>query len=186
MVTYNNSDREWTYSCDGIDSGTDATCTVSVVLGSACDLKPVDELPFNNCRIGNSNGMFKFHTYLSCLNIVDEKASCTEAGCTQNAKRQDLIYIAARIRGIPLDLSSAYNCENLYSDTVRGVPSWVCEVAEKANAADLITSANKAFRPLDTMSRAEAYAVLLKSICITLDTSSTNWQTNVAKTAIRE
>jgi hypothetical protein len=83
-------------------------------------------------------------------------------------------------------METGYQCQKRYNDTVKNAPSWVCEVAEKANIADLITSANKSFRPLDTMSRAEAYAVLLKSICITLDTSSTNWQTNVAKTAIRE
>lgn len=155
-------------------------------LDAACDLKPVEELPFGRCNIGSGNNIFKFHTYLSCLNIVDEKASCTEAGCTQNAKRQDLIYIASRIRGIPLDLSSDYQCENRYSDTARGVPSWVCEVAEKSQTAGLITSANKKFRPLDTMTRSEAYAVLLKSVCIIPETTSTNWQTNIAKTAFKE
>jgi len=160
-VSYSSAHREWTYTCNGTNGGNNTTCTVSVSNDSACTLKPVDELPFNSCSIGTSNGFFKFHSYLSCLNIVDEKASCTAAGCTQNAKRQDLIYIAARIRGIPLDLTSAYQCQKTYTDTVRGVPEWVCEVAEKANIADLITSNNTKFRPLDTMTRAEAFKVIL-------------------------
>lgn len=168
-----------------MNGGTNATCTVGAVLGSACDLKPVDELPFDDCRIASGNNFFRYHTYLSCLNIVDEKGSCTDAKCTQNAPRQDLIYIASRIRGIPLDLSSDYRCENRYTDTVRGVAPWVCEVAEKANTADLITGNNRTFRPLDTMTRAEAFKVILGSICTYPTDTSSNWQTDVAKTAIK-
>jgi len=152
---------------------------------SACDLKPVDELPFESCDIGTRTGFFKFHEYLSCLNIVDEKASCNDAGCTLNAKRQDLIYIASRIRGIPLDLTSDYECQRVYTDTVSGVPPWVCEVAEKANIAGLITGNNRSFRPLETMTRAEAFKVILGSICSYPTATTNNWQTDVAKQAIK-
>lgn len=47
----------------------------------------------------------------------------------------------------------------------------------------MISGANKQFRPLDTITRAEAYSILLKSICIHPETTSKNWQTEVAKTA---
>ena len=100
---YSSSNLKWSYTCRGTNGGTNATCSVNATLNSAppeptCDLKPVAILPLTSCNIGNSNGMFKFHTYLSCINVVQEKTSCTDAGCTENAKRQELIYIAARIR----------------------------------------------------------------------------------------
>jgi len=59
----------------------------------------------------------------------------------------------------------------------------VCEVVEKAQTAGLISTTNKQFRPLDAISRSEAYSILLKSICIHPVTTSQNWQKEVAKTA---
>ena len=59
----------------------------------------------------------------------------------------------------------------------------MCEAAEKAQIAGLISATNTKFRPLDTMTRAEAYSVLLKSICVHPDTTYLNWQTKVAQTA---
>lgn len=128
--------------------------------------------------------MYNFQKYLSCLNVIPAKKSCADAGCTINAKRQELIYMAARMRGIPLD-ESTYDCQKNQNDTVKGVPSWVCEVAEKSQAAGLISSANKSFRPLDPMSRAEAYSVLMKTICVHPKTTDQNWQVEVARAAIK-
>lgn len=85
------------------------------------------------------------------------------------------------MRGIPLD--DNYDCQGSYTDTERGVDSWVCEASEKAQIAGLISSTNTRFRPLDTMTRAEAYSVLMKSICVHPDTNSTNWQRKVAREA---
>lgn len=124
--------------------------------------------------------MFYFYKYLDCLGIA-EKSYCTSAGCTQEAKRQELVYLADRLRGIPLD--SDYECQSNHTDTERGVASWVCETAEKAQVAGLISESNTKFRPLDTMTRAEAYSVLMKSICIHPETTYRNWQTEVAKAA---
>lgn len=185
-VRYNTAKREWAYTCRGTNNGTSAVCAVKLQLNSApiatCTPKTVAELPFDSCDLGNTSTMFSFQKYLSCLNVVPVKKSCADAGCTINAKRQELIYIAARIRGIPLDESS-YDCQHNQTDTVKGVPTWVCEVAEKSQVADLISSTNKTFRPLDTMTRAEAYSVLMKSICVQPETTSKNWQTEVAKAA---
>lgn len=109
-VSYNTSRREWTYTCSGTNGGTNATCTVGATFNSApiepdstCDLKTVATPPFASCTIKSGTDFFRFQSYLSCLNIVAKKKSCTEAGCTQNAPRQELIYIAARLRGIPLE-----------------------------------------------------------------------------------
>ncbi len=182
-VSYSSSRLQWTYQCRSAVDGTTASCTVAAVLDSApsCDLKPVNALPFDECSIENTSNMFNFHTYLSCLGVVPEKKSCTDAGCTQNAKRQELISIGVRLRGIPLE--SGYECQKSHTDTVKGVASWVCEAAEKAQTAGLISATNKQFRPLDTMTRSEAYSVLMKSICVHPETTYKNWQTEVAKAA---
>lgn len=124
--------------------------------------------------------MFYFYKYLDCLGIA-EKSSCTSSGCTQEAKRQELIYLGDRLRGIPLD--DNYDCQGSHTDTERGVASWVCEAAEKAQIAGLISATNTKFRPLDTMTRVEAYSVLMKSICVHPETTYKNWQTEVAKAA---
>ncbi|MEI6711809.1 MAG: hypothetical protein WCK88_06600, partial [bacterium] len=182
-VSYNSSQLQWTYQCRSTVDGTTASCTVSAHLNSApsCTLKPVTELPFSECSIGSTGNIFNFHKYLSCLGVVAVKASCADAGCTQDAKRQELVSIAVRLRGIPLE--SDYQCQKSHTDTVKGVASWVCEAAEKAQMAGLISATNKQFRPLDTMTRSEAYSVLMKSICVHPDTTYLNWQTKVAQAA---
>lgn len=88
--------------------------------------------------------------------------------------------MAVRVREIPLE--SRYTCQRKHTDTTSG-SSWVCEVVEKAQVAGLISATNKQFRPLNTITRAEAYSILLKSICVHPETTQKNWQTEVAKTA---
>lgn len=68
--------------------------------------------------MGSRNDMFSFHKYLSCLNVVSQKTSCKAAGCNDNAKRQEFIYIADRIRGIPLG-DTEYKCQKLFNDTIK-------------------------------------------------------------------
>lgn len=70
----------------------------------------------------------------------------------------------------------------MYSD-IGLEPGHACQVVEKAADNNLITRANSLFRPYDTISRAEAYAILMKSICIVPDNSSSDWQTNIAQKA---
>ena len=147
---------------------------------TTCVQKDLPVLPFSSCKL-NSSSFINFHRYLSCLGVVTAKNTCAEAGCGTNASRQDLTAMAVRVREIPLE--SGYTCQKKHTDTSSGTASWVCEVVEKAQAAGLISATNKQFRPLDTITRAEAYSILLKSICIHPSTTSQNWQTEVAKTA---
>ncbi|MEI6710703.1 MAG: hypothetical protein WCK88_00005, partial [bacterium] len=189
-VVYDPNQKEWEYTCRGENGGTNSVCSVglSKVMNSApveensCQLKEGAELPLDACVLGDTKNMFSFYSYLSCLNVVAKKASCKEAGCNDNAKRQEFIYIADRIRGIPLG-DKGYTCRKLFNDTIKGVGTWVCEAAEKAQIAELISNKNTAFRPLETLTRAEAYAIALKSVCIQPLTESKNWQTNVINTA---
>ena len=64
------------------------------------------------------------------------------------------------------------------------MPIYTCQVAEKARAAKIISEANKEFNPLRPVSRVEAYAIMMKSICIQPDTTITPWQSSVIQKAI--
>jgi len=179
-VSYSTSRKEWTYQCRGND-GASVSCTVSAILESAptCEAQ---ELPFDKCSLDRTNNLYYFYEYLDCLGVA-ENSSCNKSyGCPQEAKRQELVYIAAQLRGIPLDEDN-YECQGNHTDTERGVEDWVCEAAEKAQIAELISATNTKFRPKDTMTRAEAYSVLMKSICVHPDTDYRNWQTKVAQEA---
>ena len=50
-----------------------------------------------------------FNHHLSCLGVLDSSATCEDADCGNAAPRRELIGIAARLRGIPLDES--YECK---------------------------------------------------------------------------
>ncbi len=130
-VTYDASGLKWTYQCRATDGST-ADCTVAATLSSApaCTPKSVEEPLYDQCSLTNTSNVFSFYKYLDCLGIA-EKSSCASSGCPQEAKRQELVYLAARLRSIPLE--TGYQCQKKYTDTsAKGVPSWVCEVAEKS------------------------------------------------------
>jgi hypothetical protein len=50
--------------------------------------------------------------------------------------------------------------------------------------AQLISAINTQFNPLRPVSRAEAYSMMMKSVCIQLITTEKNWEQEVIKKAI--
>ncbi len=104
-------------------------------------------------------------------------------GTGEFSPRQEVISIAVRINRI--NLTSNYICKNIYSDTNGyGVSPWTCQFAERSQAAGLISGSRSTFRPLDSVTRAEAYAILLKSACIQPNITPDNWQIGVIETAM--
>jgi len=104
-------------------------------------------------------------------------------GTGEFSPRQEVISIAVRINRI--ELTSNYVCKNIYSDTTGyGVSPWTCQFAERSQEAGLISGSRSTFRPLDSVTRAEAYAILLKSACITPNVTPDNWQIGVVETAM--
>lgn len=104
-------------------------------------------------------------------------------GTGEFSPRQEVISIAVRINRI--ELTSNYVCKNIYSDTTGyGVSPWTCQFAERSQAAGLISGSRSTFRPLDSVTRAEAYAILLKSACIVPNITPDNWQIGVIESAM--
>ena len=85
--------------------------------------------------------------------------------------------------GILLDTN--YACQKKHSDTsLTTVPAYACQVAEKAQKANIISPVNTEFKPLQTVSRAEAYSIFMKSACVHPVTTGENWITEIIKKAI--
>ncbi len=104
-------------------------------------------------------------------------------GTGEFSPRQEVISIAVRINRI--ELTSNYVCKNIYSDTTGyGVSPWTCQFAERSQEAGLISGSRSTFRPLDSVTRAEAYAILLKSACIVPNITPDNWQIGVIESAM--
>ena len=108
-VSYNSSKLEWNYQCRNTTDGSSVSCKVAAILESAsvCTAEPV-ELDFDSCTLKTTNA-FTYYQYLTCLGITTTKKSCDQLGCSQEAKRQELINIAVPIRGIPM--SDDYKCQ---------------------------------------------------------------------------
>jgi len=133
----------------------------------------------------------KFHHNLSCLGIIREQDNCDDADCTLTAPRRELIGIAVRLRGIPL--VDDYQCQNLYAD-LAGEPDWSCQVIERARDYDIISPNRTHARPARVMTRAEAFAILMKSVCVDVEGVDTmtypevmtlDWQKRVIWQAMR-
>lgn len=100
------------------------------------------------------------------------------------ATRLETVLLSLSVRGVPI--LRDYTCQKHHTDTFGNlVPNYTCQIAEKAQAVKIISSLNKEFNPLKPVSRIEAYAIMMKSICVMPATTSSNWQTEVIKEAMR-
>lgn len=65
-------------------------------------------------------------------------------------------------------------------------PLWILQTVEKGIMFDLITTKNSLFRPDDNVTRAEAFAMLMKSVCMDpSENSSLPWEQKVYNAAKR-
>lgn len=99
------------------------------------------------------------------------------------ATREQTITLAVTIRAV--ELAEYYACEGRHSDTQGdNISESTCQIAEKAQDAGIISRSKTTFRPLDSVTRVEAYSMLMKSACITIDKNNTDWRANVIEKAI--
>ncbi len=95
------------------------------------------------------------------------------------ATRERTLSIALKLSGI--EVTGLYICQNRFTDTPT---PYSCEVAEKAQFAGLISQERTTFRPTRSVTRVEAYAIFMKSICVAPETNENNWQNLIIKKAI--
>lgn len=105
------------------------------------------------------------------------------AASNEFATREQTVTLAVTIRGV--ELSEYYACEGRHSDTQGdNISESTCQIAEKAQNAGIISRSKTTFRPLDSVTRVEAYSMLMKSACITIDKNNADWRQNVIEKAI--
>lgn len=73
--------------------------------------------------------------------------------------RQEVIGMVLKIKGVTLP--EKYTCKNYFADVTQD--EWVCRAIELAADNGIISRENKNARPRDTVTRAEALAMLLKT-----------------------
>lgn len=95
------------------------------------------------------------------------------------ATRERTLSIALKLSGI--EITGLYICQNKFTDTPT---PYSCEVAEKSQAAGLISSSRTTFRPERSVTRIEAYSIFMQSICVAPETNENNWKKLTVKKAI--
>lgn len=73
--------------------------------------------------------------------------------------RAETIAIALLLNGI--ELPENHTCKDFFTDVTKvSVDNWICRAVEVAAANGVISTENQYFRPNETVSRAEAFAIL--------------------------
>ncbi len=72
-----------------------------------------------------------------------------------------------RIAGKSISLVPSTEYQNIYTDIGVGEASWIQPIVETALKYDIVSSARKTFDPERDVTRAEAYAMIMQSVCMT-------------------
>lgn len=111
--------------------------------------------------------------------VTEQKIETATGGAEPFGTREKTIDIAIKFSGI--EVTGLYICQNRFTDTPT---PYSCEVAEKAQFAGLISQERTTFHPTRSVTRVEAYAIFMKSICVAPETNENNWQKLIIKKAI--
>ena len=95
--------------------------------------------------------------------IVDQSADASQYRLDESIIRQEMVAIALKIRKTALPAS--YTCKKYYSDVTGVTPNdWVCRSVEIAADESIISRNNPVFRPQDTVTSAEALAIIFRAL----------------------
>ena len=73
--------------------------------------------------------------------------------------------MAVKMRGF--ELPESYWCQNYYFDVTQSIPNnWICRAGEIAADHFVISRENGHLRPMETVTRAEAVAMMLSASCM--------------------
>jgi S-layer homology domain len=142
--------------------------------------------------------------YLVCDNVITKRDTESAYEYERNTYRKELLAIATNIHlkhpdaqekiklsklsgslSSTLDTSSNYSYHFL-DIGIAGQPEWVRDTVDKGIVFGLISNQNQYFRPDDAATRAESFAMLMKSVCMDPNQSiQKNWQQRVYEVALR-
>ena len=94
--------------------------------------------------------------------IVDQSSNPTHYRFGDKILRQEIVAIALKMRGV--ELPQNYACKKYFSDVTAN--GWVCRAVELAADNGIISKTNNKFRATDSVTRAEALAMLSGVVCL--------------------
>jgi hypothetical protein len=161
------------------------------VYENTCETKE-GEGYYKKCDIGFSIDTFsEFLDNVLCEGFVVGNAG--EYEMSREAARKEVVGIAVKMKRIEgknislvQDLSEVHST---YSDvgTESDSAAWIAPVVATALKYGMVTSKRSVFEPERSVTRAEAFAMIMKSVCMlpVMENTSANWQENVYATAAR-
>lgn len=100
--------------------------------------------------------------YLANLWIITKQTNIEGYRLGATITRAEVVGIALKIKWV--SLPNNYYCKNYFSDVKYNEGNnWICRAVELAADNWLISKSNKTFRPQDTITRAEALAIITKA-----------------------
>lgn len=96
--------------------------------------------------------------------IVDQSSNLSAYRFDDPISRQEVVGLTMKAFGV--DLPEKYICQGYYSDAYFPVGHndiWVCRSVEMAADNGLVSRENTMFRPKDSITRAEALAIIMKA-----------------------
>ena len=105
--------------------------------------------------------------FLASEGIIHSQSSEAGYELDRGVLRQEIVAMALATIGVvdptkKITLPETYTCQNLYTDITSYKPNtWACRSIEIAAKNGLVTTQNASFRPEDSVSRAEAIAIIL-------------------------
>ncbi len=138
-------------------------------------LVPLISIAYTSSDLSNA-------TFLVQKGIITQQSSDAGYRLDDKITRAEVIGIALKIRWTTLP--DDYQCRKYFSDTIK--QDWVCRAIELASDGDLISRSNAKARPQDSITRAEAFAILFKASDLTpfkeydtfssMDVDASQWQ----------
>jgi hypothetical protein len=136
-----------------------------------------------------------FAQNIACEWFIAKRATLAGYEFTKNTPRKEALAIAVKMKkseGKSISLLSQSQYSGHYDDISKKPPytDWVPGIVETALANGMISSERKTFEPDRLITRAEAYAMIMSSVCINSNKKWTgvgkqdvSWQQNIHETA---
>jgi hypothetical protein len=170
------------------------------------DIKKPEDI---DIRISDKNPEYSFpekptfqdaKDYLVRANIITQRETEQEYEYGKSAYRKELLGIATKMYLKNPDSQEKITLSKLSSSTsstrgsshhfldigIDGQPQWVIQTVENGILFGLISNENIYFRPDDFSTRAESFAMMMKSVCMDPNQSiQKNWEQRVYEIALR-
>ncbi len=127
---------------------------------------------YRSCTLGSELNTFDlFRENVVCEGFVTKQDDVSDYRFLDLASRKEVVGIAVKMRrenGASVSLISPGGYKNIFLDVgLPGEAPWIQPIVETALHYGIISSARDIFEADRNMTRSEAYAVILSSVCLT-------------------